>query len=364
MKRLVLPENERPGAWLDEWEEAYDAAHPPEATHAPVKTLSANPLRPSRLADLVGQSHLKALLARVISAAQLRNKPLDHILLSGPSGVGKTTLAYAIACEMGTSFYACEAPVSHQTLLELRTVMQDGDVLFIDEVAQQAIMERRGKDTSTQPEVLYQVLEDRTIISGTGVLPFPAITVIGATTDEGRLPIPLLNRFPLRPQIEPYSIDDLADIALSNAVALGVPMDLDAAYVFARASRGVPRQINSYVRNAESLLLPGQTIDDPLAVEVVEQLNRTTLDGLTMTMQRILGFLYQHGRHVRRDGAVEYRASATAIATATGRDRDVRALYRDEGWLIQGGLLTIRSNGRALTDAGVMRAAQLLGATP
>jgi Holliday junction resolvasome RuvABC ATP-dependent DNA helicase subunit len=90
------------------------------------------------------------------------------------------------------------------TLLDLREVMRDGDILRIEEIHQQAVMERRGKSSATQPEVLYALMEDRTITTGVGVLPYPHITIIGTTTDEGMLPDAFLNRFALRPHLEPY----------------------------------------------------------------------------------------------------------------------------------------------------------------
>src|SRR5689334_17451320 len=100
------------------------------------------------------------------------------MLLVARSGIGKTTLAHVIGEELGVDVFVVEAPDSHDTLMSLRTTMHGGDILLIDEVHQQAIMERRGRESSTQPEVLYGVMEDRTITTQVGVLPFPYITVI------------------------------------------------------------------------------------------------------------------------------------------------------------------------------------------
>jgi Holliday junction DNA helicase RuvB len=124
--------------------------------------------------------------------------------------------------------------------------------------------------------VLYQVLEDRTLVTTSGPLPFPAITVVGATTDEGMLPDPFINRFPLRPVLEPYTQAELAKIAQGNAESLNVRLTWDAARLFARASRGVPRQINNYVPQRRHA---GRVIDEPLAREVIEDLNRTPRTG-------------------------------------------------------------------------------------
>jgi Holliday junction DNA helicase RuvB len=117
---------------------------------------------------MIGQPRIKTLLRRVLDATLERDVTLDHVLLVGASGLGKSTLGNVIANELHVRCYQVEAPVSHDTLLELRTADVRQDVLFIDEIHQQAIMERRGRQSSTQPEVLYQVLEDRTIVTERG----------------------------------------------------------------------------------------------------------------------------------------------------------------------------------------------------
>lgn len=318
---------------------------------------SSNPLRPASLEDMIGQARVKALLRRVIDATLDRDATLDHVLLVGPAGTGKTTIGNVIANELMVGCYQLEAPVSHETLLELREVMRPHDVLFIDEIHQQAIAERRGRSTSTQPEVLYQVLEDRTIVTGTGVLPFPEITVIGATTDEGMLPDPFIHRFPLRPVLDPYTQDDLTRIAKANAEVLDIELTWDAARMFARASRGTPRQINNFVRNGAML---GDAIDVALAEEVVRDLNRTTDDGLNLDMQRALVFLYRRGKRVNGLGEATYQASVATIATAIGKSRDQKAVQlRVEPYLIERGYLQVGHGGRTLTSAGVSRAKEL-----
>src|SRR3954447_22458512 len=172
------------------------AAQTASAPPSPVNTedRTSNPLRPSSFAEVIGQERAVAMMQRVVAAAKRRGEPLDHVLLVGPSGTGKSTFSHVIAAELGVNVYEVEAPVSHETLLELREVMANGDLLRIEEIHQQAIMERRGRGAATQPEVLYAVMEDRTLTSGSGVLPFPAITIVGTTTDEGMLPDPFLNR--------------------------------------------------------------------------------------------------------------------------------------------------------------------------
>lgn len=331
---------------------------PPPAAPLTMSQRTANPLRPATLDTLVGQTRMKSYLRRVIDAALMRDEPLDHLLLVGGSGVGKSTIANIVANELAVDVYQVEAPVSLDALLELCDVLRDGDVLFIDEIHQQALAERRGRTADAQPEVLYSVMEDRTIVTGLGVEPYPRITVIGATTDEGALPDPFVNRFPLRPQFDPYEIRELVQIARLNGRALKRHVDTDAGLIFAHASRGVPRQINNYVRNAASLA--AGDIDAALAREVLE-LNRVTHDGLTLDMQRTLTFLFTKGERVSKTGDVTYQASVATIATAIGKSRDSKAVVlRVEPYLIEQGYLQVGHGGRVLTPSGIKRAKELL----
>jgi Holliday junction DNA helicase RuvB len=336
-------------------------APPTRQAPTPVETASANDLRPDRLADMIGQEDARHMFERVIAASIAIPQPLDHVLLVGPSGCGKTTFAHAIANELDVSLYQVEAPISHETLLDLREVMYDGDVLFIDEIHQQAIMERRGRSTSTQPEVLFNVMEDRTLVSGSGVLPFPRITLIGGTTDEGMLPDAFINRFPLRPYLAPYTLDELRAIARDNARELGLVIQPDSEVMFARACRGVPRQVNIYMRNALLLASPGDYVSADVAEEVLSVLNRVSEDGLTMDMQNALTFLYTRARRESKDGDVKYQASVSTIATAIGKSRDTKAVQlRVEPYLIEQGYLQVGHGGRTLTDTGIQRAKELL----
>jgi Holliday junction DNA helicase RuvB len=216
-----------------------------------------NPLRPQRLDDVVGQARAKRLMERAIATTFDRHEPLDHVLLVGPSGTGKSTFSHVIANEMHVDVYELEAPVGVDTLLELRTTMQHGDILKVEEIHQQGIMERRGKSGATQPEVLYAVMEDRVIPTSEGVLEYPRITVIGTTTDEGMLPDAFINRFPLRPRLVAYNREELRRIVLHNAHTLGLRVTQPAIDVFADASRGVPREINNLVKNAVDFVTVG-----------------------------------------------------------------------------------------------------------
>lgn len=333
----------------------------PKAMLQPVRTdeRTSNLLRPNTFDDIVGQERAKNLLKRMVSICKARETPMDHVLLVGPSGTGKTTFAHVIAHELGARVFQLEAPISHDTLIELATTMHDGDILFLDEVHQQAAGDRRGASSNMQPEVLFGVMEDHTLTTAGGVMQFPHITLMGATTDEGALPDAFINRFPIRPRLDRYSIEDMATIAEHNAEALAMWLEPEAALIFARASRRVPREINNFVRNGA--MLTEFEITEELALEVVRDLNGTTLDGLTRDMCAMLTFLYTRARRVRQgDGTVTYQASVSTVATAIGKSRDTKAIQlRVEPFLIEEGYVQVTGGGRMLTDTGVLRAMQL-----
>jgi len=320
---------------------------------------SQNTLRPTTFDQLIGQEKATNMMRRVVASADRRGEPLDHTLLVGPSGTGKSTFSHVIANELGVDVYEVEAPISHETLIELSKVMNDRDILRIEEIHQQAIMERRGRSGNTQPEVLYAVMEDRVLTTGTGLMPFPAITIIGTTTDEGMLPDPFLNRFPLRPRMERYSDEDIAVMAIWNAEKLNLRITIEAACRLATASRGTPRVVNNYVKNAASLT--DDLICEDIVNEVLHDLNGVTDDGLTPDMQNMLTFLLTRGRRENSDGEVSYQASVNTIATGIGKSRDSKAIaLRVEPWLIERGFVQVGHGGRRLTDAGIQRAEELI----
>jgi Holliday junction DNA helicase RuvB len=324
---------------------------------------SKNRLRPRSFDDVVGQDQAKSMMRRVIEATSTRNDvALDHTLLIGPAGTGKTTFATVIAIERGTSCYQVAAPVPIDTLLDLAEVMQPGDILFIDEIHMQAVQERRGKEAVSSPEVFLTLLEDSILMTQGGMMPFPDITIIGATTDPGRLPDPFLDRFPLQPRLTDYSQRELEVIAERNATILGLTCSPDVIRDFAGAARGVPRIVNNYMRNAASLAPNDRFVMPVIGDMVLGDLNQTTKDGLTLEMQGMLKFLYKRCRRERgKDHEVTYQASVNTIATAIGLSRDTKAVQlRVEPYLLKVGYVQVGHGGRFLTPMGVAKALELL----
>jgi Holliday junction DNA helicase RuvB len=318
---------------------------------------SGNELRPATFDQMVGQERLRALLRRIVDTARATGRPLDHVLLTGQAGTGKTTLGQVIAQESGRRCFQLKAPVTHAMLEQLRLTCIDGDVVVVDEIHQQVSGDRRGVTQAADPEDFYHLMEDRRLPVGATMLPFPVITLIGCTTDAGLLPEAFISRFPLSLTLDPYTFEDMHRLALANARALGCRISREAAAIFARASRRHPRTLNTYVKNAKSLGATVIGVGD--ALEVVRELNATTLDGLTLEMVRMLRFLLQSRRENAR-GEIVYQASVGSIATALGHSRDTKAvaLYV-EPYLIEQGLVQVTHGGRTLTPAGITRALEL-----
>src|SRR3954454_13275973 len=196
-------------------------------------------LRPKRLADLTGQPKLKENLAIAIEAARKRGEALDHVLLYGPPGLGKTTLATIIASEMETSFQQTSGPILQKKLdlVGILSTVEIRQVFFIDEI------HRLLPDIE---ELLYSALEDfqLDVVVGQGPgartvrMPMPKFTAVGATTRQGLLAAPLRARFGLVLRLNPYDVADLTTIVVRSARLLGVPIEHEAAEEIARRSRG------------------------------------------------------------------------------------------------------------------------------
>ena len=211
-------------------------------------------LRPRTLVDFVGQDRVKDQLTVLLEGARQRGEPVDHLLFSGPPGLGKTTLAQIVALEMGAGFQPTSGPALERPsdLAAILTNLGDGDVLFVDEI------HRMPRPVE---EVLYPALEDYRldVVLGKGPtarsirLDLPRFTLIAATTRPGRITLPLRERFGFSPRLDYYGTDDLATIVLRSAGILGVDTDDDAAAEIARRSRGTPRIANRLLRRVRDV---------------------------------------------------------------------------------------------------------------
>ena len=208
-----------------------------------------NALRPKKLDDYVGQTKVKENLKVFMHSAQKRNETLDHVLLYGPPGLGKTTLSHIIASEMNANIRITTGPAIERAgdLAAILTNMQKGDVLFIDEI---------HRLNPTVEEILYSAMEDRTldIVTGKGPsartmrIPIEPFTLVGATTKAGMLSAPLRDRFGVVCRLELYSPEELSSIIMRSAKILNISINKDAAFEISRRSRGTPRIVNRLLR--------------------------------------------------------------------------------------------------------------------
>lgn len=300
-------------------------------------------LRPKFLTDYIGQKKAKEMMKVYIEAAKGRKEPLDHVLLYGPPGLGKTTLAGIIANEMGvhikiTSGPAIEKPGDVAAILNN---LKEGDVLFVDEI------HRLNRQVE---EVLYPAMEDFAIdvVIGKGAtsksirLELPKFTLIGATTRAGMLSAPLRDRFGVVNRLEYYTLSELKTIIVRSAGVLGVKVDEDAALEMARRSRGTPRLANRLlkrVRDFAEVKYDGKVTKE-VATEVLALLNIDSY-GLDHIDREILTTVIEKFN----GGPVGLETIAVSIGEDTATIEDVY-----EPYLIQSGFLARTQRGRIVTD--------------
>ncbi len=299
-------------------------------------------IRPQRLADYLGQPTVREQLAISIEAARRRGEALDHVLIFGPPGLGKTTLSHVIANELGVNMRSTSGPVLERPgdLAALLTNLQPRDVLFVDEI---------HRLSPIVEEILYPALEDFQIdiMIGEGPaarsikLDLPPFTLIGATTRAGLLTAPLRDRFGIVHRLEFYSPLELSAIVRRSAKILGIACDDDGAAEIARRSRGTPRIANRLLRRVRDFaeVKAAGVINVEVANAALEML-KVDQEGFDAIDRRLLGMIIEHFD----GGPVGVESLAAALSEERGTIEDVL-----EPFLIQQGFL-VRTRARAHGD--------------
>lgn len=300
-------------------------------------------IRPESLDEYVGQSEVKENLSIFIKAAKLREEPLDHVLLYGPPGLGKTTLAFIIANELGSNIKTASGPSIEKSgdLAAVLSNLEPGDVLFIDEIHR---MPRFVE------EILYSAMEDFTLDIVIGAenssrnikIDLPPFTLVGATTRAGDLTSPLRDRFGIINKLNYYTEDELKKIAIRTSKVLNCPIEDDAAGELARRSRGTPRICNRLFKRVRdfAIVMGNGNIDLNITKIALDKLKVDSL-GLDETDYHLLKSIIEKFN----GGPVGIEAIASSIGEEQTTIEDVY-----EPYLLQTGLLKRTTRGRMVTE--------------
>lgn len=302
-------------------------------------------LRPKNLKEFIGQPQVQTNLSTFITAASSRNEAMDHVLLFGPPGLGKTTLAQIISFELGVGFRSTSGPIINKAgdLAALLTNLQPRDVLFIDEI---------HRLSPTIEEILYPAMEDfqLDLMIGEGPsarsikIDLPPFTLVGATTRSGLLTTPLRDRFGIQIRMEFYNASDLINILLKLAEKLKLHLEKDGAYEIAKRSRGTPRVAGRLLRRVRDILSVSEkkVIDANFADKALSQLD-VDKSGLDAVDRKYLNVIVE-----------KYQGGPVGLDTLSAVLSEQKDMIEEviEPYLLQRGLIQRSSRGRFVSAAG------------